>query len=95
MFQTRELFGLCYCGAINIFLICTGLLLLFLHAWGSTSQLLFNYMAAVAGFPVTQLNTLVFNQQMPPACTSQDAAHSQGSFSSHLPIGSPFFSQPE
>lgn len=63
---------------------------MFLHARGSTSQLLFSYAAAVAGFPVTQLNPLVLNQQMPPVCTSQDAARSQGSFFSHLPIGSPF-----
>jgi len=28
---------------------------------------------------------------MPSVCTSQDAAHSYGSFFPHLPIGSPFF----
>lgn len=95
MLQTRELFGLCYCGVINIFLIHTGFLLLFLHAWSRTSQLLFNYVAAVSGFPVTQLNTLVWNQQMPPVCSNQDAVHSQGSFFSHLLISSPFFSLPE
>lgn len=65
----------------------------FLHTGSSTSWLLFDYRAAAVGIPVTQLNSLIFNHQVPPVCTSQDQdpAHSYGSFFSHSPIGSLLF----
>lgn len=63
----------------------------FLHTGSSTSWLLFDYRATTVGIPVTQLNSLIFNHQVPSVCTSQDPAHSYGSFFSHWPIGSLLF----
>lgn len=71
MLQNSYLLFLCYCHVINIFLIHPGLLLLFLHTWGSTSWLLFDYQATIAGLSITQLHSLFFNHQMPPVCTAR------------------------